>query len=204
MQSFKSFITEAKEGIGLTVFDIDDTLFRTFASIKVVKDDKTVKSLSNQEYNVYKLKDGETFDFGEFRNAENFRKTSIPITKMINKAKAIIRNAEAAGSKVIIMTARADFDDKKIFLQTFKDHGLNLDNVYIERAGNLGDKNSSAKNKRFLFHKYLRSGKYARVRFFDDALSNINMFKSLQKQYPLIKFEAYLVQSDGSIKKVIK
>jgi hypothetical protein len=202
MQSFKSFITEAKGGIGLTVFDIDDTLFRTFASIKVVKDDKTVKSLSNQEYNVYKLKDGETFDFGEFRNAENFRKTSIPITKMINKAKAIISNAEAAGSKVIIMTARADFDDKKIFLQTFKDHGLNLDNVYIERAGNLGDKNSSAKNKRFIFHKYLRGGKYARVRFFDDALSNINMFKSLQKQYPLIKFEAYLVQSDGSIKKM--
>jgi hypothetical protein len=170
--------------------------------IKVMKNGKEVKSLTNQEYNVYKLKPGETFDFGEFKNAETFRKTSKPITKMIQKAKAIISNANRAGSKVIIMTARADFDNKNVFIQTFKDHGLDISNVYIERAGNFGSKNSSAKNKRFLFHKYLRGGKYARVRFFDDALSNITMFKSLQKQYPDITFEAFHVQPDGTIRKV--
>jgi hypothetical protein len=202
MYSFKTFITEAKEGVGLTVFDIDDTLFHTFAMIKVMKDGKEIKSLTNQEFNVYKLKPGETFDFGEFKNAETFRKTSKPITKMIQKAKAIISNANRAGSKVIIMTARADFDNKNVFIQTFKDHGLDISNVYIERAGNFGSKNSSAKNKRFLFHKYLRGGKYARVRFFDDALSNITMFKSLQKQYPEITFEAFHVQPDGTIRKV--
>jgi hypothetical protein len=202
MYSFKTFITEAKEGVGLTVFDIDDTLFHTFAMIKVMKDGKEIRSLTNQEFNVYKLKPGETFDFGEFKNAETFRKTSKPITKMIQKAKAIISNANKAGSKVIIMTARADFDNKKVFVQTFKDHGLDISNVYIERAGNFGSKNSSAKNKRFLFHKYLRGGKYARVRFFDDALSNITMFKSLQKQYPDITFEAFHVQPDGTIRKV--
>ena len=202
MYSFITYITEAKEGVGLTVFDIDDTLFHTFAMIKVMKDGKEIKSLTNQEYNVYKLKPGETFDFGEFKNAETFRKTSKPITKMIQKAKAIISNANKAGSKVIIMTARADFDNKNVFVQTFKDHGLDISNVYIERAGNFGSKNSSAKNKRFLFHKYLRGGKYARVRFFDDALSNITMFKSLQKQYPDITFEAFHVQPDGTIRKV--
>jgi hypothetical protein len=202
MKSFRTFILEAKEGIGLTVFDIDDTLFHTFAMIKVMKDGKEVESLTNQEFNVYKLKPGETFDFGQFKDAANFRKTSKPIDKMVNKAKAIIANATKAGSKVIIMTARADFDDKKTFLQTFKDHGIDVSNVYIERAGNLGAKNSSAKNKRFLFHKYLRGGKFARVRFYDDALSNITMFKSLQKRYPDISFEAYHVQHDGSIRKV--
>ena len=202
MDSFKTFITEAKEGIGLTVFDIDDTLFHTFAMIKVIKDGKEIKSLTNQEYNVYKLKAGESFDFGQFKDAANFRKTSKPIIKMIQKAKAIIANANKAGSKVIIMTARADFDNKNVFLQTFKDYGIDISKVYIERAGNMGSKNSSAKNKRFLFHKYLRGGKYARVRFFDDALSNITMFKSLQKQYPKIGFEAYHVQHDGSVRKV--
>jgi hypothetical protein len=202
MKSFRSFIAEAKEGIGLTVFDIDDTLFHTFGMIKIMKDGKEVGELTNQEFNTYKLKDGETFDFGQFKNAENFRKTSKPITKMIAKANAIIANANKAGSKVIIMTARADFDDKETFLKTFKDHGMDISNVYVERAGNLGDKNSSAKNKRFLFHKYLRGGKYARVRFFDDAISNITMFKSLEKQYPDISFEAYHVQPDGSVRKV--
>jgi hypothetical protein len=58
MKSFKTFILEAKEGIGLTVFDIDDTLFHTFVKIKVMKDGKEVESLTNQEFNVYKLKDG--------------------------------------------------------------------------------------------------------------------------------------------------
>jgi len=202
VKSFRSFIIESKEGIGLTVFDIDDTLFHTFAMIKIMKDGKEVGELTNQEFNTYKLKDGETFDFGQFKNAENFRKTSKPITKMIAKANAIIANANKAGSKVIIMTARADFDDKETFLKTFKDHGMDISNVYVERAGNLGDKNSSAKNKRFLFHKYLRGGKYARVRFFDDAISNITMFKSLEKQYPDISFEAYHVQPDGSVRKV--
>ena len=202
MQSFKTFILEAKEGIGLTVFEIDDTLFHTFAMIKVMKDGKEVETLTTQEFNVYKLKDGETFDFGQFRDAENFRKTSKPITKMINKANAIIANANKAGSKVIIMTARADFDNKETFLKTFKDYGMDISNVYIERSGNFGSNNSSAKNKRFLFHKYLRGGKFARVRFFDDAMSNITMFKTLEKQYPDISFEAYHVQPDGSVRKV--
>jgi hypothetical protein len=73
--------------------------------------------------------------------------------------------------------------------------------VYVERAGNLG-LGSSAKNKRFIFHKYLRSGKYERVRFFDDAMSNLIMFKALQKKYPDVDFYAYHVSHDGSIKKV--
>ena len=65
-----------KSGLGLTIFDIDDTLFRTTAQIKVVKDGREIRSLNNQEFNTYKLQDGESFDFGEFRNAEKFNKES--------------------------------------------------------------------------------------------------------------------------------
>ena len=52
--------------MGLTIFDIDDTLFHTTAQIKVMKDGKVVQSLTNQEFNNYKLQPGEEFDFGEF------------------------------------------------------------------------------------------------------------------------------------------
>lgn len=201
MLSFRSFILEQTRGRGLTIFDIDETLFRTSAKVKVMKDGKEVRSLDNQEFNTYKLKDGESYDFGEFRSAEVFQNTSVPIMKMIEKAKAIIRNAVNAGSKVIIVTARSDFDDKKKFLDTFRRYGIDIDNVYVERAGNL-KLGSSAKNKRFVFHKYLRGGKYERVRFFDDAMSNITMFKALAKQYPDISFEAYHVKHDGSVKKI--
>jgi phosphoserine phosphatase len=201
MLSFRSFITEQTRGKGLTIFDIDETLFQTKALVKVIKDGKVIRTLDNQEYNNYKLKDGESYDYGEFRSSEVFQKTSEPIIKMIEKAKLIIRNASAAGSKVIIVTARADFDDKKKFLDTFRKYGIDIDKVYVERAGNL-NLGSSAKNKRFIFHKYLRKGEYQRVRFFDDAMSNITMFKALQKQYPNVSFEAYHVKHDGSIRKV--
>jgi hypothetical protein len=201
MLSFSSFITEQTRGKGLTIFDIDETLFQTKALVKVMKDGKLVRTLDNQAYNTYKLKPGESYDYGEFRSAEVFQNTSVPIMKMIEKAKAIIKNATNAGSRVIIVTARADFDDKKKFLDTFRRYGIDIDNVYVERAGNLG-LGSSAKNKRFIFHKYLRRGGYERVRFFDDAMSNITMFKALQKQYPDISFEAYHVKHDGSVRKV--
>jgi hypothetical protein len=199
--SFKQHIEEQTRGKGLTVFDIDETLFQPLALIHVVRDGKTIRKLTNQEYNEYKLQPGEEFDYGEFRNAKVFHDTSIPIWSMINKAKAIIQNAVKAGSKVIIVTARADFDDKKTFLNTFRRYGIDIDNVYVERAGNL-NLGSSAKNKRFIFHKYLRAGNYERVRFFDDAMSNLTMFKALQKQYPDVSFEAYHVSHDGSVKKV--
>lgn len=201
MLSFRSFIAEQSRGKGLTIFDIDETLFQTKARVKVMKDGKVVRTLDNQEYNTYKLKDGESYDYGEFRSAEVFQNTSVPISKMIQKAKAIIRNATGAGSRVIIVTARADFDDKKKFLDTFRKHGIDIDKVYVERAGNL-NLGSSAKNKRFIFHKYLRGGKYERVRFFDDAMSNITMFKAMAKKYPDVSFEAYHVDHDGSVRKV--
>jgi anion-transporting ArsA/GET3 family ATPase len=201
MLSFKSFITEQTRGKGLTVFDIDETLFQTKAMVKIMKDGKLVRSIDNQEYNTYKLKPGETYDYGEFRSAEIFRNTSVPIMKMIQKAKAIITNATKTGSKVIIVTARGNFDDKKKFLDTFRRYGIDIDNVYVERAGNL-NLGSSAKNKRFIFHKYLRGGKYERVRFFDDAMPNLTMFKALKKKYPNISFEAYHVKHDGSVRKV--
>jgi hypothetical protein len=201
MLSFRNFITEQTRGKGLTIFDIDETLFQTRALVKVIKDGEVVRSLDNQQYNTYKLQPGESYDYGEFRNAQIFHDTSIPIWAMIKKAKAIINNAVNAGSKVIIVTARADFDDKKKFLDTFRRYGIDIDRVYVERSGNL-NLGSSAKNKRFIFHKYLRSGNYERVRFFDDAMSNITMFKALEKQYPKVSFEAYLVNHDGSIRKV--
>ena len=115
MKNFKNYIEEAA-GKGLTIFDIDETMFITKAKVKVVKNGKVIKKLDNQEFNTYKKKDGEEYDFGEFKNAEVFKKTSTPVARMINKVRAILKNATKAGSKVIIVTARPNFDNKKTFL----------------------------------------------------------------------------------------
>jgi hypothetical protein len=118
---------------------------------------------------------------------------------MLAKAKAILKNASSKGSKVIIITARSDFDDKKKFLNTFKKYGLDIGNIYVERAGNIGS-GPSAENKKVIIQKYLNTNQYSRIRFFDDAVSNLQAFNSLKPQYPNVKFEGYLVMHDGSTK----
>jgi len=186
------------KNLGLTIFDIDDTLFRTTAQIKVVKDGKVIRSLNNQEFNTYQLKPGESFDFGEFRNAEKFNRESIPIEPMIAKLKAIINNA--GDSKVIMLTARSDFDNKELFLDTFRKYGIDMNRVHVHRAGNLGG--SPSQNKAVWIRKYLDIGDYARVRLYDNAMSNIKMFINLQQEYPDIKFFPYFVTHEGSIKTI--
>ena len=110
---------------------------------------------------------------------------------------AIIKNAKKVGSKVIIITARADFDNKELFLETFREQGIDIDSVYVERAGNLGA-GSSAENKRVIIERYLDTGEFARTRLYDDAMSNLTMFLSLKDKYPNINFEAHLAKHDGS------
>jgi hypothetical protein len=92
-------------------------------------------------------------------------------------------------------------DDKKMFLQTFRDHGLPIDQMHVERAGNLGI-DSSAEAKKIIFRKYINTKNYIKLRLFDDAMSNLKAFLSLQDEYPNIKFEAYFVNSDGSIRTI--
>ncbi len=200
MKNFITYLEEA-QGKGLTIFDIDETMFITRAKVHVVKNGKVIKKLDNQEFNTYKKKPGEDYDFGEFKNAEVFNRTSTPIARMINKVKVILKNATRAGSKVIIVTARPNFDNKKIFLDTFRKQGIDIDKIYVERAGNLGS-GPAADNKRVIFKKYLNQKIYKRIRLFDDARSNLKVFLSLQKDYPDVSFEAFLAKPNGSVSRV--
>jgi len=201
MKKFNEFLAE-RAGKGLTIFDIDDTLFVSKARV-IVKNTNTgqTKALTPMEFNSYKLRKNEEFDFGEFRSAKIFYQTATPIGRMVEKAKAIIRNATQKGSKVIVVTARADMDDKNLFIKTFESHGIPMKNVYVERAGNMSGKNSAA-NKSIIFRKYLKTGEYARIRLFDDHKENLQALLDLKKEFPTIEMFAYLADLKGSVKRV--
>ena len=197
MENFRAYISEAKNK-GLTIFDIDDTMFKTKARVKVMPSGKT---LTPQQFNTYKLGKGEEFDFGEFKSAKLFQQTAVPIGKMIAKFKAILKNAVKSGSKVIIVTARADMDDKKLFLDTFRSHGIDIDKSHIIRAGNLGMK-SSAEAKAQVFKQFLDTNEYSRIRLFDDDKSNLKALLSLKDDYNEIEVEAGQANDKGQIRKV--
>ena len=191
----------SKSKIGLSIFDIDETLFHSKAKVLVFKDEKVIKTLDNKQYNSYRLKKGESFNYGQFKSAKIFKETSTPIAKVIKRAKRIIHFATRKGSKVIIVTARQDMDDKKLFKETFLEQGIDIGRVYVERAGNIGKKTAS-ENKVVIFKKYLDTKRYERIRLFDDDKNNLKAFFSLQEEYPKVDFTGYQVFKSGNIKKL--
>jgi hypothetical protein len=208
MKRFEEYLIEKKGSKGLTIFDVDDTMFVSKARVRVLnKKTKQVKSLTPKEYNDYKLKSGEEWDYGEFKSSKIFYQTATPIGRILQKAKAIIKNATKTGSRVIIVTARADMDDKNLFMKTFEAHGIPLGNrregVYVERAGNLGGRNA-AENKKVVFRKYLKTGEYGRIRLFDDHLDNLKALLSLKKEFPEVEYFAYLVDPKTGRVKTVK
>ncbi len=185
----------------LIIIDIDDTLLHTTAKIKVIDSSgNTVRELTNQEFNNYQLQPGEKFDFGEFRNAEKFRQESTPITPMIKKLKVMLQHA--GNAKVIMLTARADFDDKETFLKTFQDLGIDMSRVHVHRAGNLPGDEPPAYKKAIWVRKYLNTRQYGHVRLYDDSMSNLKVFKELKKEYPQVDFRAIYVGPEGNTQTV--
>ena len=188
------FLLESSQKQHLIIFDIDDTLLHTTAQIAVIKDGQIVRKLSNQQFNDYILKPGESFDFSEFRDSLKFHTESTPISRMIAKLKHKMRDLR---NHVIFLTARGDFDDKDLFLQTFQNLDIDMSRIHVHRAGNLPGDIAPAYKKAVWVRRYLDSGRYDTVSLYDDSSQNLRVFKRLHREYPSIEFHAYHVSTDG-------
>lgn len=195
VKTFKAYLEESKKH-SLHIFDIDDTLLHTTAKIHVKdKYGNTVQTLSNQEFNDHHLKPNHSYDFGEFRNAEKFSKESTPIHSMINKVKLV---SNQPGHHVIFNTARANFDDKHKFLNTFKKHGIDMSKIHVIRAGNINKEGTPAAKKALVIHGYINKHKYNDVHMYDDSKSNLKTFLDLRSKHASTKFHAHYVQGNES------
>lgn len=227
MTKFKDYLNERKSkyGSGITFVDIDEVVFNTFAKI-IVKDKVTgaeIRELDNQEFNSYKLLPNEEYDFGQFRDAKFFLKTSIPIDKTVKRIQKMIDRIETfeKPSRIVFLTARADFDNKEDVIKTFEKHGIKIKKptTYIERAGNLKTGTIDEKKKKIILD-YLKTGEYRRVRLLDDHIPNLKALIDIERNLPkdienkvrlnynippgekAIEFFALHVKSDGSLKRI--
>ena len=202
MLKFLDFITEEKTaGHGLHVFDVDDTLFHTTAQIRVMKGKKQMASLSNSKYNTHKLPKGHHYDYSEFRSAEKFDSESKPNQRVIQKMKNLHNKTKSSGGKVIINTARADFDDKDKFLNAFRKHDVDIDDIHVHRAGNIQGNSTVAQKKADIIRNQLNKGNYKHVSLYDDSEENLNHFLKLKDEFPHVKFNAHHVKPDGKFKR---
>jgi hypothetical protein len=203
MIRFRDFLAESDKHGSLHVVDIDDTLFHTTALIKVRnKKGRVVHKLTNQQYNDYKLKPGQRYDFSEFRSAKKFKQESKPIPNMIDKVKRIQRNiTKKKNSRVIINTARSDFDDKHEFLSKFRQHGIDIDKIHVHRAGNDTSDELPANKKVKIIKSYLDKNSHKKVIMYDDSKTNLDALLNMKKEYPDVTFIAFHVDPDGNMRK---
>ena len=177
----------------LVIFDIDDTLVHTQTKVNVIKDGQVTKELNSHDFTHYKLQDGEQFDFENFRNAHDFFHNSKPIIPMMNQLKQDI----ATGNKVVMVTARADFDDRELFLDTFRKYGVDMGKVHVYRAGNMTQKVQTEEKKKIIIRNLLNKGNYTKAIMYDDAEPNLQSFVELKQEYPQTKFYAWHVSLEG-------
>lgn len=181
----------------LSIYDVDETLFQTTATVKVVEEGWVVDSLSNSDFNTHNLESTQSYDFSEFFESRLFYDRSRPIPNMIDRLKKEYRDKDKS-DKIIILTARSDMDDKYLYMNKFKDHGIPIEDIHIYRAGNLTCKGSVAYKKALVIKEYLEQTDFSNVYMYDDSVSNLNSFLDLDKVFPHVSFCAYLVAENGN------
>jgi len=196
----------------LIFFDIDETLFETYAKIDVIKNNKIIKKLSNSEFNGYKLKEGESFSFEEFTDVEIFKKSK-PISKMINK---LLQLQSDKNNQLFLLTARNNFKNKDELIKYFKSYGINIGNkknegeIHILRCGKIAaEEKISTEDAKFKILKNIineNENKYINISFYDDYIKNVEKLseivndKEFSKNNKIITYNGELV-SNGEVLK---
>jgi len=169
----------------LYVTDFDDTLVKTDANVYVKKADGGELILSPEEYAVYEVERGDTFDFSEFQDLKNPK----PITRFVNLLKKV--KDENKADKIAVLTARGHTKPISKFLQSMGiDTGVSI--------AALGD--ATPQRKANYIEKHINSG-YGRVLFIDDSPKNIDAVQSLRKKYPEVKLATHQVKPSTHTKR---
>lgn len=147
------------------IFDFDDTLATTAAQV-IVRDSMNVayRSLTPAQFNAYKLGNGESFDFSEFRD-EDFVHNADP-TLLIHLAREVYDEGHA----VYVLTAR-DASISDAIHTWLKTHGI--DAIEIHCVG--GTTETIPWNKKRVLLDMVK--KYDKIYFYDDSEENINIFQ---------------------------
>lgn len=163
----------------ILIFDIDDTLIYSNATIYVVKDGKRIKELTPAEYNNYVWQEGESFDYSNFDSSKLLN--SANFTKYWDT----LKREYAKGTHIAILTARGKPAMVKKF---FLNNGIDIKKKLIFCcAYSKFPWKGPIQYKKAKTIEYLTLLGYNTLVFFDDNLYNLKMAKQLEDLYPSIK-----------------
>ena len=183
----------------LSVWDIDDTLFRSRdLRIFIIKNNQIIKELTTSEWNHYRLKPGENPDFSQFKDGSIFFHSAKPLSKNLRVAKSAL---ESKDTMLMTLTARSKTNSKDLFLKKFKTYGIDMNKSTSHSvfAGDLGMTTSKA--KAHVLDSCLATKKFKSIYMYDDHPDNLIEFLKLQTKYKEVEFSAFLIDSGGRIVK---
>lgn len=163
------------KGDRLVIFDLDDTLVKTDAKIKIIhhKSHKVLKELTPNQFNSFKNKSGHILDFDDFEDPEILRQGEF-IHSIFNKLKSYYRR----GIPVSIVTARSSSSMVREF---FLNNGIDIHPSLViainDPAENLEGNISERKQKAI---QGLIDDGYINLIFFDDNEDNLRLAKDLE------------------------
>lgn len=171
----------------ILLFDIDDTLIKS--DIRVIVKDRNgniVKRLTSTEYNSYRLKLGEEFDYSEFDDESVLNNRSIFL-----KYWQTMKREYRKGTHIGILSARKKQD---MFYRFFAKNGIQIKRELIftinDESLNI-EGNTIEERKTFVIKKLYNLG-YKTFVFFDDNETNLKHAKELENQ---IDIKIYTVKA---------
>ena len=171
LSSYLSNSIKGNQSTRILLFDVDDTLIHTSAQIWIKSSEGSERSISNQEFNDYKIKPGEELDFREF-NSQKILDNDIP-TKYLNT----LKKEYAKGTHIGIITARSDCSLIKRFLLK-KGISIKTELIFAINDPQLGLEGSIQERKAQIIDHLIKSG-YETLVFFDDNEGNLEAAKQL-------------------------
>lgn len=172
----------------ICVFDLDDTLVKTDAKIKVYHKETgdLLHALTPGEFNGYVLMHGHLLDFEDFNDLQILLAGDL-IRENVNKLK---RYAEKY--PIGMITARGH---RASVLEFIYEKGLPIreDLVFVINDPKEPEEGSISEKKSKAFEKLINMG-YEHFIYYDDDEENLQAAKSLESKYP-VKFELHHVKS---------
>lgn len=159
----------------LVIFDLDDTLVKTEAKVKIIshKTKKVIAELTPQDFNSFKKRSGHILNFDDFDDPEILRQGRI-IHSIFTKLKYYYNK----GVPVSIVTARSSSDIVRKF---FLENGIDIhpDLVIAVNDPELNLDGNIAERKQKAIKRLIDDG-YTNLVFFDDNEDNLRLAKDLE------------------------
>lgn len=175
----EKFTVAGTESNKILLFDVDNTLIECDIYVYVRKDGKIVKKLDSRQYNSYKLKPGEYYDYTEFSD-ENLLNNKSVFLKYWNT----LQREYKQGTHIGILTARSNQD---MFYRFFKNNGIDIKNelVFAINDPKLKLRGDSIEERKAEVIKRLVRWGYDTIVFFDDNEVNLQTAKKLEDKYDI-------------------